>query len=398
MFDGNVFLEKVHIKNFLSLRDVELPLKPLTVLVGPNASGKSNVLNALVFFNQLMVADRSPHVEFIRNFFWAGEANRITFGLQAGVGTVTTNYELELEALTDNPFVAEKLSVNDVDVISIQNGKGDVRDEDDKNRTTYKSNKLALRSAGNYGNKPITNALTEFIIGWEFFDFQPNFMRERFWRIPFGIVERTLSVKPTELRESPPLGSYGEMLSALLSYWDKNAPELFNSISESLADSTNIRIALRKIDGDNQLCLLEGYKKPIPLWKASDGTLRLVAYYTLLNEPELPPLIAIEEPERNLHPNALSDIAEVLEQIAKRTQVIITTHSSQLLDEFKSENLSDSLGVLLLRNLPGRGTEVINVADIRSERAAVDGWIADFGVGSAIFHSELLQDLMEDLA
>ena len=118
----------------------------------------------------------------------------------------------------------------------------------------------------------------------------------------------------------------------------------------------------------------------------------------MLNEPELPPLIAIEEPERNLHPNALADIAEVLEQIAKRTQVIITTHSSQLLDEFKTDNLSDSLGVLLLRNLPGRGTEVINVADIRSERAAVDGWIADFGVGSAIFHSELLQDLMEDSA
>ena len=128
---------------------------------------------------------------------------------------------------------------------------------------------------------------------------------------------------------------------------------------------------------------------------ASDGTLRLVAYYALLNEPELPSLIAIEEPERNLHPGALTDIANVLEQMASRTQVIITTHSSQLLDAFSSENLSDSLGILLLHNLPGHGTEVINLEDIRKDRAALSGWMKDFGIGSAIFESELLQDLME---
>ena len=129
---------------------------------------------------------------------------------------------------------------------------------------------------------------------------------------------------------------------------------------------------------------------------ASDGILRLIAYNTLLNEPELPPLIAIEEPERNLHPGALTDIANILEQLAKRTQVIITTHSSQLLDAFNPDNLSDSLGVLLLRNRPGLGTEVLNLEDIRGKREALDGWIADFGIGSAIFDSELLQDLMEE--
>ena len=109
-----------------------------------------------------------------------------------------------------------------------------------------------------------------------------------------------------------------------------------------------------------------------------------------------PPFIAIEEPERNLHPGALTDIANVLEQLAESTQVIITTHSSQLLDAFNPENLSDSLGVLLLRNRPGYGTEVINLEDIRGDRAALNGWITDFGIGSAIFDSELLQDLMEE--
>ncbi|MCG8620752.1 MAG: ATP-binding protein, partial [Proteobacteria bacterium] len=47
MSEQKAFLEKVHIKNYRSLRNVTLPLKPLTVLVGPNASGKSNVLESL---------------------------------------------------------------------------------------------------------------------------------------------------------------------------------------------------------------------------------------------------------------------------------------------------------------------------------------------------------------
>jgi hypothetical protein len=124
--------------------------------------------------------------------------------------------------------------------------------------------------------------------------------------------------------------------------------------------------------------------------------LRLLAYNTLLNQSELPPLIAIEEPERSLHPGALKDIAYILERIAERTQVVITTHSSQLLDAFSSRSLSDTLGVLLLRNRPGLGTEVIDLEDRRGDDEALNGWIIDFGIGSAIFHSELLQDMMED--
>ena len=394
MSEKKAFLEKVHIKNFLSLRNVELPLKPLTVLVGPNASGKSNILNALGLLNRMMILEKLPSVESIRSNFWAREANHITFRLQAKVEQTEAEYKLRLKAVADHPFDAEELLVSSIKVISIQNGQGTVQDEDGKNETPYKSNKLALKSAGDYGNKPITSALTKFVNGWEFYDFQPPLIRGHL-RGGFPFIINILS---EELRESPKLDDDGSTLSALLSYWYENTRDRFQSVSNSLAAATNLEIDQRSINGDNQLCLLEGYKQPIPLGKASDGTLRLVAYYTLLNEPELPPLIAIEEPERNLYPGALTDITNVLEQISEHSQVIITTHSSQLLDAFSPENLSDSLGVLLLRNVPGRGTEVINLEDIRGDRVALDGWIQDFGIGSAIFDSGLLQDLMEEPA
>ena len=326
--------------------------------------------------NEMMIDEKLPLASKIQTLLWAGGANHINFQFRTQVGETPTVYELGLKSTDENPFATEELLVNGVKVISIQSGEGMVRDENGRNAIRYRSNKLALRSAGDYGDKPITNALMDFIKGWEVYDFRPDRIRQDLEKFPFD-----------------PDG-----IAFWMSHWHKNDPDRFNNVSESLAASTNFRIDQYTIYGNDWLYLLEEGKNPIPLVEASDGTLRLIAYYTILNKAKSSLLIAIEEPERSLHPGALKDIVKILEQMAERTQVIITTHSSQLLDAFSSESLSDFLGILLLRNLPGRGTEVLNVEDIRKDRAALDGWMEDFGIGSAIFESELLQDLMEEPA
>ena len=388
MSEQKASLEKVHIKNYRSLRNVTLPLKPLTVLVGPNASGKSNTLRSLrLFKGMLMFETLPPKADFLKGILWAGGADYITCELHAKVKEKPAQYKLEFKTKGENLSIDEELSVNSVKVISIQNGEGQVQDENGNNATKYTSDKLALRSAGDYGHKPITSALTEFIQGWEFYDLQPDHIRTN---------PNKFSPITKDIRESLKLNPYGVNVPDILWDWYEDTPEDFRYVSEALFAATNINIDYRKIDGGSQLCLLEGYKKPIPLINASDGTLRLLAYNTLLNQSELPPLIAIEEPERSLHPGALKEIAYILEKLAERTQVIITTHSSQLLDTFSSKSLSDSLGVLLLRNRPGLGTEVLNLEEIRDKREALAGWIADFGIGSAVFDSGLLQDLMEE--
>lgn len=371
----------------MSLRDATLPLKPLTIFVGPNASGKSNACAALYLLNRMIADERLPSEKFVQDSLWAGKAQKISFDLRTEVNETQTLYNLEVKAKPDSPYHAEQLSVNSVNVISIQNGQGSVWDETGKNETPYNSNELALRSAGNYGSKPTTRALTEFIKEWEFYNFDTDFIR--------GSL-REFSPAEKEIGESPKLDRYGRNLADVLWNWHKNFPENFQNVSTSLSSITNLEIDHCPIDGQNQLCLLEGYEKPIQLRRASEGTLRLIAYYILLNEPELPPFIAIEEPEQNLHPGALTHIANVLEQIAERSQVIITTHSSQLLDAFNSASLSDSLGILLFHNRPGFGTEVHNLEEYRGKREALQGWIDDFGIGSAIFDSELLQDILED--
>lgn len=387
MFAGTALLEKVHIKNFLSLRDVVLPLKPLTVLVGPNACGKTNIIKALRLLKQIMIDEELPSVETFRESLWAGGASHIAFGLQTALRESRIEYDLVIEAKEDNLAAAETLSVDDVQLMSTRGGEGWVRDEDCQKAIEYGANELAVRCVSDVRNKPTTKAFAQSIEDWHIYDFREDLMRED--------LERLSTAGNSGLRETN-AGEYSleqanrSPLSHNLRDWYSADPERFESVNRSLQRSMDLKIEQHEINGAKRVCFSGEHGPPIPLTRASDGTLRFLEYYILLNLPNPPSLIALEEPDRNVHPDAISAVADFLEQLAIGSQVIITTHNSQLLDDFDPERLSDSLSVLLLSNPHGRGTEVINLVDILGARPALDGWITDFGIGSAIFDSGLL--------
>jgi predicted ATPase len=383
-----VRLENIHIENFLSLHQVDLPLKPLTVLVGPNASGKSNALKALELIKEMVVSEIFPPVGYVENILWAGGAQRTNFVLHITAQAQTAHYKVELQPGFDTRIASEELVIQGVKVISVQSGKGSVKDENGENEIKFASKKLALKSAGDYGNKPITNALTNFVRGWEFYDIQPDVIRADRNRLLIG--EIMIGDELMTENES----THGTFVYRLLD-WYRHDHERFEAVCAELKESSGIGIALQS-NGEDELYLLEGYEKAIPLNRASDGTLRLLAYHVLLNSPELPSLIAIEEPERNLHPAVLKQIGDLLERLAERTQVIVTTHSSQLLDSFDPANLENRLEILLLSNPPGQGTQVMSLHQVQTDRAAIQGWMAEFGIGSAIFDSQLLQDILAE--
>jgi predicted ATPase len=349
--------------------------------VGANASGKSNILKACLVLNRMIQRRETlPESTTIQGWTWAGEPHgQIDFEIQLEIDNNPVIYRLVLQNSSKKPIYTEKLLINDVDVISVQDGKGQIRDENKASPIlSYSSEKLALTSAGDYGTKPITNLLTDFIKNWAFFNFMPEVMRSK---NPL-FVNPTLDI-PTQLDDD------GSALKHLLFSWHEKNADKFEAVNQALASSVT-PFGLESLNKEGELGLLEGYDKPIPLDKASDGTLRLLAYYTLLNQSELPPLIAIEEPERNLHPAALPEVANLLEELAMRTQVIVTTHSAQFIDAFEKDNLGKSLGVLLLQNHKGYGTQVIDFEKEKNNRTALSGWVKDFGIGSAIFDSALL--------
>jgi predicted ATPase len=382
MADTNIFMKQMKVRNFLSLHEVSLSFKPLTVLVGANASGKSNILKACqVLHRMIQRRDKLPESSTIQDWIWAGESHgKINLEIQLDIDKHLTTYHIVLQNNSLNPIYTEKLHINDIDVIAVQEGKGQIRDDENKDSSpiiNYSSKKLALTWAGESGNKPVTNLLIDFIKNWAFFNFIPEFMRGG------SLFFKPVSDMPTQLDND------GSVLKRLLFSWHEKNADKFEAVNQALASSIT-QFSLKRLDEEGELGLLEGYDKAISLDYASDGTLRLLAYYTLLNQSELPSLIAIEEPERNLHPAALAEVANLLEELAMKTQVIVTTHSPQFLDAFEKDSLGDSLGVLLLQNQKCSGTKIIDFDKEQSNRTAVSGWVKDFGIGSAIFDSELV--------
>ncbi len=388
----DVRLEKVFIKNYLSLHDIEFPLKSLTVLVGPNASGKSNILEALQFLKDRLTSEDLPPVEVIKDIMWAGKAENIELGFEALIGRKKVRYSVKFKPVEENRIAHESLVVGKVNVILTKNGEGRVKDEEGKNSTDYRSKKLALKSAGDYGNKPVTNRLNRFIKSWQVYDFNPRAMRGK----GFITVTNDLQVPIAAIDFSRSIGidNVGANIKGLLLNWHSKDSSRFQRFLDKFSFLSGVSLEPNKEKDD--INSYEGYLNPIAINKVSDGTLRLLAYLALLNQEALPSLIAIEEPERDLHPAWLTALGEILILLANRTQVIITTHSSQLLDSLDPQELNEGIGILLLRNVRGQGTEVFTLDDIRKNREGLQSWIDEFGIGSALFNSEIIQDIMRN--
>ena len=78
----------------------------------------------------------------------------------------------------------------------------------------------------------------------------------------------------------------------------------------------------------------KGMSRSMELWELSDGMLRFLCLATALLNPQPPLLVAIDEPELGLHPGLLPIVAEMIKVAAERTQVLVTTHSPDLLNCF----------------------------------------------------------------
>src|SRR5262249_47620745 len=89
-----------------------------------------------------------------------------------------------------------------------------------------------------------------------------------------------------------------------------------------------------RVEGGTVQVFLQERDYIIPASRLSDGTLRWLALLAILLHPTPPPLVCIEEPELGLHPDLINTLAELLRDASQRMQLIVTTHSSQLVDAF----------------------------------------------------------------
>lgn len=344
---GKRIIQSLQLINFLSFSDTpqEIELQPLNVLIGPNASGKSNFIEALRVLSSTPEDIGKPIREGggIREYIWkasiASAASLKTivswdespdplhysFWIEDAQNYAAVGEELIYSAPsdTDEPtqYFYRKLFKNDHgELTSVQPFHSpDSTPEYVQNNVSVNRHRSILSQFKDPNSYPALSHLQEifseiyFYTGW-------NLGRYGSLRNP----QRTDLPSSTLLEDGSNLG---------LVLINKSA-SVRQQIAERLkAVLPTVEEIFPKVEGGSVSLYLreKGFSTPIPASRLSEGTLRYLCLLTLLLDPTPPPIICLEEPEAGLHPHVVSQIAELLIDASQRTQLIVTTHSDALI-------------------------------------------------------------------
>ncbi len=354
--DDKRFIQKLKIKNFLSYgsEGEEIDLQPLNVLIGTNASGKSNLIETIGFLRALPQDLTAPIREGggVGEWLWKGNS-AIPTAPTAEVETLVSypqsdmalRYQLEFTRsgqrleIIDEAIENErpnKIWEQDVfffyryqrgsPVLNIrttpdaQPGGTGGRDRRSLRREDLKPDQSVLSQRKDPDQYPeltyLGNRFSEIRLYREW-----NLGRYTPPRMP----QKTDLPEDFLLEDASNLGVVLNNLQLRM-----GTQPLVEQLKKFYAAVEDIQARIS--GGTVQIFLREaGLSQPVPATRLSDGTLRYLCLLTILCHPEPPPLICIEEPELGLHPDIIPTIAELLIDASKRTQLIVTTHSDTLI-------------------------------------------------------------------
>ncbi len=343
-------IESLRVRNYRALSDLELNhLTPLTVFLGPNGSGKSTVLDVFAFLSEAFSEglrkawDRRGRFRELRS---RGQSGPIVFELKYREKQDVTprspaiNYHLEIDEGPRGPFVAQewlqwsrKGRGRPFRFLDFREGSGNVvtgemPDEKDT-RIEEKLDSpemLAVNTLGQFAKHPRVSALRRFITGWHLSYLSADNTRGQPESGPQERLSATGDNLPNVMQY---LGEqYPDRLEELLRILSSRVPRLERVEANVMPDG---RLLLQIKDAP--------FDRPILAKFASDGTLKMLAYLTLLHDPAPPSLIGLEEPENYLHPRLLAELAEECRNAAARSQLMVTTHSPFFVNSLKPAEL-----------------------------------------------------------
>jgi len=351
--EGKRLIRTLRLQNFLSYgsEGEKVELQPLNVLIGPNASGKSNLIEAI---GLLQATPRDLTVPIragggVNEWLWKGGRSSPVALLEVTVyypeGLMPLRYRIcftevgQRFELVDEAVEGErpgKLGESDPYFFyRYQNGHPvlNVRTkmEDQVGTTAGRTQRslrredLILDQSVLFQRKDPDQYPEITYLSYQFSEFR--LYRE--WNLGRYTAPR-MPQKP-DLPEnflSEDASNLGLVLNDL-----QHRPGTKQLLIEKLKKfySTVDDITTKIHGGTVQIFIHEqGLDQPIPATRLSDGTLRYLCLLTLLCHPTPPPLVSIEEPELGLHPDILPTIAELLIDASQRTQLIVTTHSDIL--------------------------------------------------------------------
>jgi predicted ATPase len=340
----------IKVEGFRSFRFSERRLSPLSVLIGPNGSGKSNFLDLLNLLNQAAYGHLAEGIAARGGFdevAFKGAPSEIfaqleflpTGAFQEEKTPVT--FKLMLRRIGANPYVWFEQVSKAPD--AYHTGPLHLMHRD-RESCMFRSIKTGQREelAGEEG-KALESASELAIFQVKDQDKYPTpykILRQlQEWMLYKDIdVGATAPIRqPTLLRSTVVLAQDGSNLASVLYSIQQQHPATWKEIEEVIEtvypDFHSITFPAEGGDGK---VVLRWWERPYEKQGGfsanllSDGTLKLLCLIAILMSPAPPPLVCIDEPELGLHPDWVKLVGELLQSAATRTQLIVTTHSPQL--------------------------------------------------------------------
>ena len=158
----------------------------------------------------------------------------------------------------------------------------------------------------------------------------------------FDIGEESKLRMPTEFSTDIRLRKSGSNLTQILNELKLNHTFDFERLEETFRNVNPyfISIEIANLYGQSYLSLREkNISRTIGALHISDGTLRFLLSECIFYNPLRGELVAIDEPERGLHPDMIRSVADMMKYAARQSQIIVATHSPHLLNQFELENI-----------------------------------------------------------
>ena len=363
-------LSSIVVNNYRSLRDVRVDLKNLNVFIGANATGKSAILDALRFLSEA-IRTRSFRVPAyarggILNMAWKGrEAEEIEFTVVIS-GERRFEWEVRLTRTGHQDFtVTERVRETTegsppTQLLESDRGRGWWWSGEESKGVDLlqEPTNCALASASADASFP-AREVAEFIARWGFFDPSP-FLLRRDWNLP----------------DADSLDVYGRNLAETL--YDLPNPELTKVVDATRSVvGMPTRVEPRMSEDQERFYFVQhepGLRFSVNQMGVSSGTLRMLALMTALYGQQGTDLMGIEEPENYIHPAALYAFAEHIDAAKDRLQILITTHSSLMLDL-----LDDPASIIIVKRDENLGTYVQSEPNPGGVRKALEA--SGFGLG-----------------
>lgn len=355
-------IEGFRVQNYRALRDVSLgrlsaqqekaSLTPLTVVIGRNGVGKSTLFDAFGFVADCLATDvetacdmkQRGGFERLRSV-GSDQAIRFEIYYREATNERPISYELAINLdKAGRPYVEQEIlrqrrkrqkHGRPFPFLRLNQGQGRVwagqenvepEDEEDNSSETVEltdPRQLGIATLGTLKEHPRIQQFRDFLKGWYLSYFTPDAARS----LPMAGPQKHLNI-------------HGDNIGNVVQYMEREYKGRFQSILDRIA---------RKIPGihsidtkptDDKRLLLRfndgAFKDPFYAQQMSDGTLKVFAYLLLMEDPEPPPFICVEEPENGLYHKLLETLAQEFRTHAtgkkNASQIFVTTHQPYFVD------------------------------------------------------------------